>query len=73
MVVRLVRAGHPPADAQTWAEQMPAWTSARAGALDAFAGAVAELMRDRQKKSGVPHLASLAAAADSWLRYRAAL
>ncbi|MEV8508765.1 hypothetical protein AB0368_28595 [Actinoplanes sp. NPDC051475] len=73
MVVRLVRAGHPPADAQTWAEQIPAWTSARAGALDAFAGAVAELMRDRQKKSGAPHLASLAAAADCWLRYRAAL
>lgn len=71
MVVRLVRAGHSPDQAEAWADQIPVWSTARPEAIDAFAAGVAALGRDRQQqRPAVIHLGPLADAAASWNHYR---
>lgn len=50
MVVRLVRAGHSPEQAEGWAGQILVWSTARPEAVDAFAVGVAALSRDRQRQ-----------------------
>jgi hypothetical protein len=71
MVIRLIRAAHSPAHAETWAHQIPAWQSAPPKALDAFATANAALLHERHTQSNAPHLGSLAAAAEAWSQHRA--
>jgi hypothetical protein len=71
MLVRLIRAGHTPAEAESWAAQLPAWAYASPDAVDAFAAALAKLSRRlRDNGADAPHLAEMAAAGDSWLRHR---
>jgi hypothetical protein len=71
MLVRLIRAGHNPAQAEAWAAQLPIWTEASPDAVDAFAAALAKLSRRlRDNSTDAPHLAEMAAATDSWLQHR---
>jgi hypothetical protein len=71
MVVRLIRAGHSPEQAERWAEQVSVWSAARPDAVSAFAVGVAALNRERQyQRPTAAHLGPLADAADSWMRYR---
>jgi hypothetical protein len=71
MVVRLIRAGHSPEQAEAWAGQIPVWSTARPEAVDAFAVGIAALSRDRQKqRPSATHLDALADAAESWNHYR---
>jgi hypothetical protein len=71
MLVRLIRAGHTPAHAESWAARLQAWSSATPEAVDAFAAALAKLSRRlRDNSTDAPHLAETATASDSWLQYR---
>ena len=70
MVIRLIRAGHHPDQAQAWAGRIPVWRSAPAESLDAFAAANAALLRERHHRSGAPHLGLLAEAAAAWSSHR---
>ncbi|GLW29073.1 phosphotransferase [Actinoplanes regularis] len=70
MVVRLIRAGHTPAQAEQWAEQLPAWQVALPDAVTAFAGACVERGKEWAERSPAPHLRELADAADRWARHR---
>ncbi|MCU7722259.1 hypothetical protein ODJ79_00870 [Actinoplanes sp. KI2] len=72
MVIRLIRAGHAPEQAEAWASQIPVWADARPEAVDAFAAGVAALNRERQhQRPSAGHLGPLADAAAAWTRYRA--
>ncbi|WP_250001529.1 phosphotransferase [Actinoplanes sp. M2I2] len=72
MVVRLIRAGHSPAQAEAWADRIPAWSTAPSGAVDAFATGIAALSLERhQQRPSAAHLGPLATAAASWARHRA--
>jgi hypothetical protein len=70
MLVRLIRAGHTPVQVEAWAALMPSWQNTTSQALDAFAGALAKLSRRLRDTTAAPHLADMADAADTWLRYR---
>jgi hypothetical protein len=71
MLVRLIRAGHTPAQAESWAGQLPTWASASPDAVDAFAAALAKLSRRlRDNSTEAPHLAEMAEASNSWLHHR---
>ncbi|XVV13335.1 phosphotransferase [Actinoplanes sp. CA-131856] len=71
MVVRLIRAGHSPDQAEDWANQMPAWRTADTEAVDAFAAGIASLSRERQlQQPSVEHLGPLADAANRWTSHR---
>jgi hypothetical protein len=70
MIVRLIRAGHSPDQAESWAAQIPAWKQAAPHALDAFADALAALWEQRRQESSAPHRGPLAAAARTWATYR---
>jgi len=71
MLVRLIRAGHTAAQAESWAAQLPTWTNTTPDAVDAFAAALAKLSRRlRDNSTDKPHLAEMAAASDSWLQHR---
>jgi hypothetical protein len=73
MIVRLIRAGHSPAQAEGWARTVPAWSAAPSPALDAFAAGMASLSRMRQQQHSAPHLDQLADAAEAWTRSRRAV
>ena len=70
MVVRLIRAGHAPAQAQRWAEQVPAWRAAPPAAVTAFAGACATRSEEWAERSPAPHFRELSDAAAAWVRHR---
>jgi len=72
MVIRLIRAGHTPADAARWAEQVPAWRAAAPHARRAYAVACAGLGAERARQSPAPHLQQLAEASAAWVRFLAA-
>ncbi len=66
MIVRLIRTGHSPEQAERWAEQVPVWSAARPDAVSAFAVGVAALNRERHRqRPTAAHLSPLADAADS--------
>jgi hypothetical protein len=71
MVIRLIRAGHSPVQAEAWAAGIPAWSAARHEAVDAFAAGIATLSREReQQRPSAEHLGPLADAAARWSRHR---
>ena len=56
---------------EAWACQISVWSTARPGAVDAFAAGVAALGRDReQQRPSATHLGPLADAAGNWSQYR---
>jgi hypothetical protein len=71
MVVRLIRAGHTPDQAEAWAQTAPPWQTAPPAAVDAFAAAVATMSRRKAAASDAkPHLAKLATASTAWAQHR---
>ncbi|GAB1641801.1 hypothetical protein [Krasilnikovia sp. MM14-A1259] len=70
MVVRLIRAGHTPEQAERWAASVPMWQAADPAALDAFSAAMAELYTQRCQESPLPHRRELSAAARWWAAHR---
>jgi hypothetical protein len=71
MIVRLIRAGHTPEQAEAWAGRIPAWSAARSATVDAFADAIAILNRERQhQRPSATHLGPLADAAARWTHHR---
>jgi hypothetical protein len=71
MVVRLIRGGHSPEQAEVWAGQIPAWSAAPPEAVNAFATGIAALSRERQQeRPSANHLGPLADAAACWARHR---
>lgn len=71
MVVRLIRAGHSPEQAEAWAGQIPVWSTGPPESFDAFAAGIAALGRDRQQqRPSATHLGPLADAAESWHLHR---
>ncbi|MEV4488652.1 hypothetical protein AB0K04_00875 [Micromonospora coxensis] len=71
VVVRLVRAGHEPADAETWATQIPAYAAAPERAVTAFAAAFVRLWERKQRTLPAPHHGPILDAARRWTAYRA--
>ncbi|GIJ06850.1 hypothetical protein ACFFMR_07490 [Micromonospora andamanensis] len=71
MLVRLVRAGHPPAEAEAWAAQIPTWAHASDEALYAFADGLVCLWERKQRSTPGPHHGPLLRAACEWRGHRA--
>ncbi|MFD8493772.1 aminoglycoside phosphotransferase [Amycolatopsis sp. NPDC059657] len=69
-VVWLIASGHPPQDAESWANQVPSWRSAPANSLDAFAAAQAALWRGIAEADPEPWIEGIAAAARRWSESR---
>ncbi|MEU7618966.1 hypothetical protein AB0B27_23110 [Micromonospora rifamycinica] len=70
LVLRLVRAGHEPADAEKWAARIPAFAAAPGHAVTAFAGALVQLWERKQHTAPASHHGPLLAAARCWAAYR---
>lgn len=70
MIVRLIRAGHTPGQAELWAQSVPQWINAPRQAVDAFAAAVAAMSRRMARDSTKPHLIELATASSAWEQHR---
>jgi hypothetical protein len=70
MVVRLIRAGHTPAEAEVWAAQVPAWAAASECSVTAFAAMRAEHLAERAHRESAVHLRELAVAAAGWAAFR---
>ncbi|ABP52992.1 hypothetical protein [Salinispora tropica] len=66
MIVRLIRAGHTPAQAESWADQIPPWKQASPEAVEVFASSLADLWEQRRRENPVPHRRQLAEAAHAW-------
>lgn len=71
MTIRLIRAGHTPAEAARWAQRIPAWRAAPTEAVTSFASACAIRGIERARQSPEPHLRQLADAADAWAYFLA--
>ncbi len=70
MIVRLIRAGHTPAQSESWADQIPPWKQARPEAVGIFVSALADLWEQRLRENPVPHRRQLAEAAQAWTTHR---
>lgn len=73
VVLRLVRAGHEPVDAEMWAAQIPAFAAAPGDSVTAFAAALVRLWERKQRTAPGPHHGPLLAAARRWSAYRSRL
>ncbi len=72
MLIRLIRAGHTPEQAEAWAARLPMWAATTPPAVDAFAAAVTTVSRRLRDRSSTtwPHLVEMADAGDAWLQHR---
>lgn len=70
MIVRLIKAGHTPTQAEAWATTVPAYADAPAPSITAFAQATARLSTHLRKRERAEHADQLAAAAGIWSGYR---
>ncbi|WP_328476843.1 hypothetical protein OHA21_22960 [Actinoplanes sp. NBC_00393] len=70
MAIRLVHAGHTPAEAEQWANSVPAWREAPRGPVTALAGTFAKYCRMVAERTGSTARADLADAAHRWVQYR---
>ncbi|MEU8260439.1 hypothetical protein AB0C02_07440 [Micromonospora sp. NPDC048999] len=70
MLVRLIRAGHSPADAERWAARIPAFAEADGEAVTAFADALVRLGERMQRTAPAPHRGPLLDAARQWHVHR---
>jgi hypothetical protein len=70
LIVRLMAAGQSPQEAETWARQVPSWSSGCEQAIDTFAKVSARLWEEIAQADPAPWKQRLAAAAADWLRYR---
>ncbi|WP_285685442.1 hypothetical protein [Actinoplanes sp. NBRC 103695] len=72
MIVRLIRAGHSPGQAEQWARGVPAYSAAPAPTITAFAHAAAKLNAHRRRQRAAEHVNQLASAAAAWSAFRSA-
>jgi hypothetical protein len=70
LTVRLVAAGHHPAEAEEWAAQVPAWKTASAEGIDTFATLNLRLWKRAVEREPRPAWIELAATAKTWASYR---
>lgn len=70
LVLRLIEAGHTPAEAERWAAGLDAWTEASDTARTAFAVAVLGIWEFLQRDQPLPHRERLTNAARRWARHR---
>ncbi|MGW5050125.1 phosphotransferase family protein [Actinokineospora sp. NPDC004072] len=70
LVPRLVHAGHSPAEAERWAETIPAWSATDEPTRTAFAVAIWGIWELLARDNPLPHRAALTAAAGRWARWR---
>ncbi|WP_067964090.1 hypothetical protein [Nocardiopsis trehalosi] len=71
LVVQLVAAGHPPADAEDWASRCAAWVKADSVAVDAFAAASVRMHTAfAEKRPYAAWLRAMADAATEWAGHR---
>lgn len=70
LVVRLIAAGHHPADAEEWVAQVPAWNTAPAEGIDTFATLNLRLWERAVQREPRPAWVELAATAKTWAAYR---
>jgi hypothetical protein len=70
LVVRLISAGHSPAEAEGWAARSVAWRTAPEDGVDAFAVAHARLWEEIAAADPRPFKWRMAGAARRWARYR---
>ncbi|SED62945.1 hypothetical protein SAMN04489727_8651 [Amycolatopsis tolypomycina] len=70
LVTRLIEAGHAPAAAETWAEQLPLWQRTSAETKTAFAVAIWGIWGYLERHQPLAHRPALTAAARSWARFR---
>ncbi|WP_246009672.1 phosphotransferase family protein [Actinokineospora cianjurensis] len=73
LITRLVDAGHTPAAAERWAENVPVWREVPQDTGTAFAVAIWGMWEYLQRDQPLPHRAALTAAARSWARTRLGL
>ncbi|MFE9025869.1 phosphotransferase [Streptomyces iakyrus] len=69
-IPRLISAGHAPKQAETIAQQVPAYRAAAPAAVDVFARTVYTAWADWERTRPMPHRAALTAAARDWAAYR---
>ncbi|MEU7673500.1 hypothetical protein AB0C42_01630 [Micromonospora taraxaci] len=72
LALRLVRAGHPPSEAEAWAAQIPAYAAAPERSVTGFAEALVRLWQ-RKLVVPAPHHGPLLDAAQRWTAYRESL
>lgn len=70
LLVRLIRAGHQPAEAEAWAARVLAFAGAPAEAVTAFADGLVCLWDRMYRSSSAPHHGPLLEAARRWSEYR---
>jgi hypothetical protein len=70
LLLRLIDAGHSPADAERWAADVEAWAAASEENRTAFAVAVLGIWEFLQRDQPLPHRERLTDAARRWVRYR---
>ncbi|MET7906987.1 phosphotransferase family protein [Streptomyces avermitilis] len=69
-IPRLISAGHTPEQAETIAQQVPAYGAAAPAALTMFARTVYTAWEDWERTRPMPHRAALTAAAQAWATHR---
>jgi len=70
LIVRLIHAGHTPANAEHWAATIPAWHTAPDATRTAFAAGVLGLWEWLEHTDPIPHRTPLANAVRAWTEYR---
>lgn len=70
LVVQLISAGHPAADAERWAARCASWKQAQPGAVDAFAAAVVRMYWRFEEMDPEPWRKAMTAAAQAWAEHR---
>ncbi len=72
LVIRLIAAGHSPASAEDWMNQVPSWLEASELARTAFAVAVSGMWEYRGRRNPARSVGPTTASARTWARYRIA-
>ncbi len=70
LLVRLIDAGHTPAEAAAWAAQFPAWQHASSEAVDAFTVANLRMWQEVVHADSQPWKKRLVETAQKWSEYR---
>jgi hypothetical protein len=70
LLLRLIEAGHSPAEAEQWAANTEAWVAAAEDDRTAFAVAVLGIWEFLQRDQPLPHRERLTDAARRWAKYR---
>lgn len=70
LLIRLIEAGHTPAQAEAWAARTPAWAGANPDVVTGFAVSIFGLWEYLQLMRPLPNRPAAAAAARDWTRYR---